>query len=288
MPDDREGRMTPIRLGLIGDNIKASRAPDLHRFCGRLTGLDVSYDLFIPPLMGMSFEEVFEHCRASGLAGINVTLPYKERVVGHVAIEDPNIARIGAVNTVRFGEDGPLGFNTDYSGFVAAFRAAFKNLPPGRVVMIGAGGVGKAIAFGLVVLGAEEIVFVDTDTAKAEALALAVAGAGATRARTAGLEALDGADGVINCTPLGMIGYPGSPVPEGAFPAGAWAFDAVYTPVETPFRAQALAAGGRFLSGYELFFHQGVDAFEIFTGRTPDDLDELRRLLLAAPPPDAS
>ena len=282
--------MTRTRLGLIGDNIKASRAPDLHRFCGQLTGLDVSYDLFIPPLMGMSFEEVFENCRTSGLAGINVTLPYKERVVRHVAIEDPNIARIGAVNTVRFGDDGPRGFNTDYSGFVSAFRAAFGNLSPGRVVMIGAGGVGKAVAFGLLVLGAEEIVFVDKDTAKADALAQAVAGAGAgtTRARTAGIEALAGADGVVNCTPLGMVGYPGSPVPEGAFPAGAWAFDAVYTPVETPFRTQAITAGGRFLSGYELFFHQGIDAFLIFTGRQPDDLAELRRMLLAAPPPDES
>jgi shikimate dehydrogenase len=84
---------------------------------------------------------------------------------------------------------------------------------------------------------------------------------------------------VVNATPLGMAGYPGSAVPEGAFPATGWAFDAVYTPEHTPFRAQAQAAGARFISGWELFFHQGVDAFEIFTGHRPADTDALRAAL---------
>jgi shikimate dehydrogenase len=63
-------------------------------------------------------------------------------------------------------------------------------------------------------------------------------------------------------------------------PANAWAFDVVYTPVETLFRAQAIAAGAKFLSGWELFFQQGLDAFEIFTGRRPTDLGRLRTMLL--------
>ena len=276
--------MTPICLGLIGDNIRASRAPFLHRFAGQLAGLDVSYDLFIPPAMGMEFDAVFERCRDSGLRGLNITLPYKERVVPRVRIADPMIARIGAVNSVRFGAEGPEGFNTDYTGFVAAYRAAFGDMAPGRVVMIGAGGVGKAVGFGLVTLGADELVLVDKDAAKAEALAAAVSAAGLP-ARVAGTRALEGADGVINCTPLGMVGYGGTPVPEGAFPPGGWAFDAVYTPMDTPFCAQALAAGAKFLSGFELFFHQGVHAFEIFTGTRPGDLEDLRRILLSMPDP---
>ncbi len=275
------GTRETIRLGLIGDNIRASRSPALHRFCGELCGLDVRYDLFIPPVMGMSFEAVFEMIQAEGVVGTNVTLPYKERVVPMVHISDPMIERIGAVNTVRFSRDGPEGFNTDYSGFVAAYRAAFGNLLPGCVVMIGAGGVGKAVAYGLIALGAEEIAIVDRDNDKAAGLARSIceAGGGRTTGRVATLDALAEANGVINCTPLGMVGYPGSPVPDGMFPRDAWAFDAVYTPVETPFRAQALAAGARFLSGWELFFHQGIDAFEIFTGRRPDDLGRLREML---------
>jgi shikimate dehydrogenase len=87
----------------------------------------------------------------------------------------------------------------------------------------------------------------------------------------------------VNGTPLGMIGYAGSPVPGAAFPRAAWAFDAVYTPVETPFRAQAITAGAAFLSGWELFFWQGLHAFRLFTGHAPNAAD-LRTALGDAPP----
>ncbi len=269
-----------IRLALIGDNIRASRSPDLHRACAKIAGIDLRYDLLIPPALGMEFDAVFAEA-ARSCDGINVTLPYKERVVPKVQVHDPAVARIGAVNTVVFGPEGPRGYNTDYSGFIAAYRAAFGALAPGHAVIIGAGGVGKAVAFGLVALAATRITVIDADNARAAALARAVSesGPGATVAQAGDLAALTGADGVINCTPLGMHGYSGSPVPEGLFPKGVWAFDAVYTPTDTPFRAQALAAGARFLSGWELFFHQGIDAFEIFTGRRPGDLGRLRAML---------
>lgn len=276
---------TRFRLGLIGDNIRASRAPDLHRLAGRMAGLEVSYELFIPPALGMSFGEVFDHVEEIGLDGVNVTLPYKERVVSRLRIDDAHIARIGACNTVRFDTDGPRGFNTDFSAFVTAYGAAFPDLPPGRVVMFGAGGVGKAVAFALKRLKAERIVFIDPDRAKAEALADVLNADGTELARVGDLSDLPGADGVINCTPLGMVGYGGSPVAQGGFPGCRWAFDAVYTPVDTPFRAQAEAAGARFISGYELYYYQGVDAFEIFTGQRVTDHARLRAALAAGPAP---
>ncbi len=273
--------MTRIRLGLIGDNIKASRAPALHRLAGGLCGLDVQYDRFIPAETGLDFDALFDRCRADGLTGLNITLPYKERAVRRVTIDDPLIARIGAINTVRFGNDGPRGFNTDHSGFVGAFRETLGTRAPGRVALFGAGGVGKAVAFGLVALGAREIRIIDTDTNKAAMLARNVteAGGGRTGGTVTGTEGLTDADGVVNCTPLGMVGYGGSPVPQGRFPAADWAFDAVYTPGDTPFKAQAEASGARFLSGYELFFWQGVHAFEIFAGTRPGDLNALRAAL---------
>lgn len=278
--------MAAIRLGLIGDNIKASRAPALHRFCGQLCGLDLSYDLLIPCEQGLEFDALFERCRAQGMTGLNITLPYKERVVPRLIVEDPDIACIGACNTVLFTRDGPKGFNTDFSGFITAFREAFgAGAQPGRVVMFGAGGVGKAVGFGLTRLNAQEIILIDPDTAKAQALAEAINGSkqAVSRARVGGLDDLAQADGVVNCTPLGMVGYGGSAVPEGRFPRCAWAFDAVYTPTDTPFKAQAEAAGASFLSGYELYYHQGVDAFRIFTGLPVPDHALLRRLLTAAP-----
>lgn len=272
-----------VRLGLIGDNIARSRSPDLHRLAGKLCGIDVSYDLFVPRDMGGDFDAVFDACGASGVRGVNVTYPYKESVVARVRLAG-QVRRIGSVNTVVFGERGPAGHNTDHSGFLAAYRAAFGEMPPGKVALVGAGGVGKAVAYGLAALGAREIAVIDRDEPKARALAEAVAAASegvvATCADDAG-EAVRHADGVVNCTPLGMVGHPGSAVPLDLLGRQRWAFEAVYTPVDTPFKLAAEKAGLKVLSGYELFFHQGVDAFRIFTGLTPD-LDALRRLLTEA------
>jgi shikimate dehydrogenase len=271
-----------VRLGLIGDNIARSRSPDLHRLAGKLCGLDVSYELFVPRDMGGDFDAVFDACRASGVRGINVTYPYKESVVARVRLADEQVRRIGSVNTVVFGERGPAGHNTDHSGFLAAYRAAFGAMPPGKVALVGAGGVGKAVAFGLAALGAQEIAVVDGDEAKARALAEAITATsgGAISATFAGdaREVVRNADGIVNCTPLGMVDYPGSAVPLDLLGLQLWVFEAVYTPVDTAFKLAAEAAGLKVLSGYELFFHQGVDAFRIFTGLTPD-LDVLRRLL---------
>ncbi len=281
LSDHQVGR---IRLGLIGDNIRRSRSPDLHRLAGRLSGLDISYDLFIPRDMGKDFDTVFNACRDSGIRGINVTYPYKETVVAKVRIEDDLTRRIGSVNTVVFGPHGAGGYNTDHTGFVAAYREAFGDSAPGHVVMIGAGGVGKAVAFGLLVLGTDALTIIDNDVAKARSLAKAVTQASGLAIRTVSGDdvrsAMAGAEGIVNCTPLGMVGYPGSPVPAALLGRQRWAFDAVYTPVETLFKQQAEAAGLKVLSGYELFFHQGIDAFRIFTGQTLSEPGALRRLLI--------
>jgi shikimate dehydrogenase len=282
------GLAGPIRLGLIGDNIKSSRSPDLHRFAGRLCGLDVTYDLFVPRDMAKDFDAVFNACRDDGIHGVNVTYPYKEAVVSRLRIDDELTRRIGSVNTVVFGPDGALGYNTDHTGFIAAYRATFGGQPPGNVVVIGAGGVGKAVAFGLLALGAEALTIIDSDAGKARSLAVAIAAvSGRTVKTTSGDDirlVMDGAEGLVNCTPLGMIGYPGSPVPPELLGPQRWAFDAVYTPVDTMFKLQAEAAGLKVLSGYELFFRQGIDAFCIFTGRMPANLGALRRMLLETSP----
>ena len=241
-----------LRLGLIGGpHIAASRAPELHRACGALAGVALRYDLL--PSRGLA--EGLARARAEGMAGVNVTLPFKEEAARLV----PGAERIGAANTLLLGPV-PRAFNTDHTGFLAAWRARFGAAAPGRAVVLGAGGVGRAVAFALADLGGG-VAAVDRDARRAEALAAAVGG------RAADLRALEGADGVANCTPLGMAGHPGSPVPEGRFPRADWAFEAVYTPPRTPFLAQAEAAGAEVLTGFELFLHQGLDAFAILAGR---------------------
>jgi len=258
-----------IKLGLIGDNIIQSKSPRLHRTAGQLTGLDVTYDRLIPKDMGLSFDEVFELARASGFRGINITYPYKEVVTSKVTVSDLLLRGIGAVNTVVFDSDGPKGFNTDYTGFMNAYRSVRGTEQPGVVCLIGTGGVGKAVAFGLIGLGAQAIHCVDLDPAKAASIADTLVALGSqTRIEVFGdaVAAVDGADGIINCTPLGMVGIGGSPLPDDAMQGAAWVFDAVYTPVDTQFLQDAQRAGLTVISGYELFFGQGVDAWKIFTG----------------------
>ena len=258
-----------IKLGLIGDNITRSKSPRLHRTAGALAGLNITYDRLIPKDLGMSFEETFSQARTSGFRGINVTYPYKEVAAKMVTIPDPGVAAIGAVNTVVFGAEGPQGFNTDYSGFTRAYRGVMGEETPGTVCLIGTGGVGKAVAFGLLDLGADVIRCVDLDLDKAERLATALrARAVETRIEvgTDAQEAAAGARGIVNCTPLGMVGISGTPLPRAAMHGATWAFDAVYTPVNTEFLTDAEAAGLRIISGYELFFGQGIDAWDIFTG----------------------
>lgn len=257
-----------LKLGLIGDNITRSKSPRLHRTAGALAGVHVTYERLIPKDMAMTFDEVFDHARSSGFRGINVTYPYKELVTSKVTIDDPLVRGIGAVNTVVFDPAGPKGFNTDYSGFVAAYKSVRGDRAPGTVCLIGAGGVGKAIAFGLIALNASVIRCVDTDLTKAEALveALRALRTGAQiEVFTDPVLAAKGADGIINGTPLGMVGIGGTPLTATAMTGAAWAFDAVYTPVDTPFLQDAAAAGLAIISGYELFFGQGIDAWHIFT-----------------------
>ncbi len=146
---------------------------------------------------------------------------------------------------------------------------------------MGAGGVGKAIANALAHLDKSvEIRLVDFDLEKGEMLAEGLRGTG-VKARAYPLSSLADictVDGLINCTPLGMYQYPGTSIPEEYINSQSWAFDAVYTPIETQFLQDAKSKGLDVLSGFELFFYQGIDAFEIFTGHQVDDV-ELRKML---------
>ena len=277
-----------IRLGLIGDNIAASRSPDLHRLSGQATGLDVTYERLVPAERRADFATIFARCRDSGMRGVNITYPYKERVGALVTIPDPEVARLGSINTVVFETDSALGYNTDYTGFAAAYRATFAGRPSGRVAIVGAGGVGRAIAFALAGLGASELRLVDAHRARSEGLAEALDRLSRPNNKVTiasdVADAVSDADGVVNCTPVGMNGHPGSAIRADLLGGQHWAFDAVYTPVDTQFLSDARHAGLATISGYELFFHQGIQAFELFTGRMPPDLEELRRQLLETDP----
>lgn len=275
-------RPVDLQLGLIGDNIAASQSPRLHRLAGEANGLRVNYASLIPAREGADFVALFERSRQAGYRGLNITYPYKEKVVPMVTVR-PELARLGAVNTVVFAPEGPQGHNTDYTGFMAAYRGLRGDTPPGAVVLIGTGGVGRAVAFGLGALGAVALRLVDRHPAKAEVMAQELQSAFPDMAVSVHADAATaskGAQGIVNCTPVGMVGYPGTPMPRAAMRGAEWAFDAVYTPVETEFLNDAAAEGLAIIPGWELFYWQGVHAWRLFSGLDVDE-GRLRAALIA-------
>ena len=267
------GSAPTLKLGLIGDNIAASRAPDLHRIAGRLNNMDVQYDRLIPKELNQTFDQIFENCPDNGYQALNITYPYKEYVIPKVEIDDPMVRAIAAVNTVVFDGTSSKAHNTDYTGFIAAYEQVRAGAAPGVCCLVGTGGVGRALAFGLVKLGADEIRLFDRDSAKARQLAHDLTALKPQAVVTA-VDDLDVAtancDGLLNGTPVGMVGYPGSAFEPKAIAQAAWVFDAVYTPIETMFIRSATAAGAQIISGYELFFFQGVHAWRHFSGLDVD------------------
>ena len=274
-------RKTSLLLGLIGDNIASSRAPLLHRIAGSQNGIKVQYDRLTPKDRGLPFDALFASCTPDGYRGINITYPYKEKAAKLARVDDPQVRAIGAINTVIFEPGGARGYNTDYSGFVAGYRAAFGDALPGNVALIGTGGVGRAVSFGLASLGVAQLRLVDCDRSKAEALSSALE-IGNPDLKVSiwdtAEKAAIGANGLVNCTPVGMVGHDGTPMAPEAMIGADWAFDAIYTPLETQFLIDAKAAGLSILSGWELFIYQGIHAWKHFSG-TPLDEIKLRQAL---------
>jgi len=270
-----------LHLGLIGDNIAQSGSPELHKQAGTMHYIAVTYDRLTPRQIGASFEQVLENCATEGYRGVNVTHPYKEVAARLVTVRDPSARAIGAVNTVVFDAGVPTGYNTDYSGFVSTYGRSRGQSETGPVLIIGAGGVGRAIAFALASLGTKELRLIDRDIDKAKGLKAALETTApdmSVSICTDVAAAAKGVSGLINCTPVGMVGHPGTPLPNQNMHGAEWAFDAVYTPVDTEFLTDAKTSGLEIISGWELFFFQGLHSWQIFSG-TPCDADDLRQKL---------
>jgi shikimate dehydrogenase len=261
----------PFLFGLIGSPIMSSAAPAMHEAAAEALGVRAHYRLIdVPGADQAELKAMLDGVRLLGFSGVNVTFPYKEAVVPLLDALSPAAAAIGTVNTVVAREGRLTGHNTDSTGFAAAFSAVFGAVfgaAAGKpVALIGAGGVGRAIAFALAELGARALHIVDSDIAKANALAARLEARMAVRVCGNVAQALDGAGGVINGTPIGMLPNRDSPVPQELLRADLFVADAVYTPLWTPLLQAARAKGCRVMTGRELCIHQAADAFRLFTG----------------------
>ncbi|HKG83177.1 MAG TPA: shikimate dehydrogenase [Beijerinckiaceae bacterium] len=265
-----------VLAGLIGSGIQASRSPSLHEREGAEQGLRYIYKIIDIAALGLSpdvLPELLTAARRFGFAGLNITHPCKQTVIPLLDALSPDARALGAVNTVVFENGQAIGHNTDWSGFAESFRRELADVARGRVVQFGAGGAGAAVAHALLTLGVDRLTIIDTDAARAEELAAALGdrfGAGRAVAGADVADAVGGADGIVNTTPLGMAKYPGMPLAASLLHPRLWVADIVYFPLETELLRAARARGCRTMSGGGMAVFQAVGAFRLFAGVEPD------------------
>jgi len=246
--------------GLIGNPVGHSLSPPMHKAGYEALGLDARYVTFEPPKEGAV--AAIEGADALGVAGLNVTIPFKQDALDAVD-PDPLAERIGAVNTVDFtGEGRPAGYNTDAVGAVRALRSHDVDLS-GTAVVVGAGGAGRAVAFGLADEGMPVRIANRTES-KARDLAAEVPDATGHGLDDLG-ELLADADVLVNATSVGME-EDATPVPAEALHGDLAVLDAVYRPLETRLLRDASEAGATTVDGAWMLLYQGVEAFERWTG----------------------
>jgi shikimate dehydrogenase len=260
--------------GLIGAPIARSASPAMHEQAADALNLHCRYRLI--EVAGAGRDELralLDDVRRLGFSGVNVTFPYKEAVVGLLDELSPTAARLSAVNAVVIRDGRLIGHNTDTTGFARAAAGLVADSGYGVVALIGAGGVGKAIAFALAGLGVAGIRIFDTDRAKADRLAARLRAYDGVVVTDSVEDALSGAAGLVNATPVGMLPSRDTPVPGALLHDGLWVADAVYSPLWTPLLIAAKASNARVMTGRDLAIYQAADAFELFTGVAPSIIE---------------
>lgn len=246
-------------FGLLGNPVGHSLSPPMHESAYAALDMDARYVTFEPDPGDL--EHAVTGARALGIVGLNVTIPFKQDVLS-VVDPDPLAARIGAVNTIDLTTG--TGYNTDAEGAIRALRAHSVALS-GTAVVVGAGGAGRAVAFGLADEGMS-VRIANRTVERANELAHDVPNASSHGLDSDSLsDLLADADVLVNATSVGMD-EDASPIPARALHADLAVLDAVYTPLETRLLKDATAAGATTIDGGWMLLYQGAAAFERWTG----------------------
>lgn len=245
--------------GLIGNPVGHSVSPSMQEAAFEAHGIDARYvTLEARPA---ELETAIQGAEALGIAGLNVTVPFKQRVLEFID-PDERVKSLGAVNTVNFTDDGGVtGHNTDVEGVRRAFTHHDVSISGREAVVIGAGGAGRAAAWALTEDGAR-VSIANRTVSRAEALADTVDGSGHSLEQAPSL--IEDATLLVNATTVGME-EDRSPVPPEALHEDLVVLDAVYQPTETRLLRDAAATGALTIDGAWMLLYQGAAAFELWT-----------------------
>ncbi|MFL9960158.1 shikimate dehydrogenase [Paraburkholderia sediminicola] len=263
-------------VGLIGSGIGGSLTPAMHEEEGSKLGLHYVYrriDLEALKLDVAALPDLLQAAERMGFNGLNITYPCKQAVIPLLDELSDDARALGAVNTVLFKDGKRIGHNTDWSGFARAFQRGLPDVSLERVVQLGAGGAGAAVAHAALQMGAKSLTLFDVDAARAASLADELQKRFPSSKVSGGsslAESLAAANGLIHATPTGMAKLPGLPLPAELLHRDLWVADIVYFPIRTALLQAAEALGCRTLSGGGMAVYQAVDAMRIFTGLEPD------------------
>ena len=269
-------------LAVIGAPIAHSLSPIIQNAALRAAGLDYVYAAL--PVRADALASAVRGLYDAGIAGFNVTIPFKTEIIPLMDALSEDARRIQAVNTVVV-EDGRLvGHNTDVAGFLAGFAERGIALTGKNAVLIGAGGAARAALWGLLRSGVSSVAIGVRSVEKGAALAADFTTDGDVRAVSfddaAWIAACSDADIVVQTTPLGMTPHTEEmpPVDAAVINPSAVVCDLIYTPTETRFLREARARGCETINGETMLVAQGAEAFHLWTGKRPD-VELMKRVL---------
>jgi shikimate dehydrogenase len=263
-------------VGLIGAGIQQSLTPAMHEAEARHHGLNLHYqliDLATAKVGADKLALLLEAAKIMGFAGLNITYPCKQAVMPLLDEVSDEARSMGAVNTVVLRHGRAVGHNTDGSGWAWHFKRSLPQADLAKVVLLGSGGAGSAIAHAVLRLGAQHVTVVDREADKAATLAQSLAhhhGASRVAHTTDVAAALTKATGLIHATPMGTDKMPGIAVAPPLLKPHLWVSEVVYFPIETALLKAARAAGCAVCDGGGMAVGQAVGAFKHFTDLVPD------------------
>ncbi|MFQ5681071.1 MAG: shikimate dehydrogenase [Candidatus Omnitrophota bacterium] len=257
-----------LKYGLIGYPLGHSLSAVMHNAALRHLGIEAQYCLFeIAPRRLKGF---MLRLRDKGdIRGLNITIPYKQRVMKYLDRLDNSARDIGAVNTIKREPDGRLaGFNTDGCAFMRRLRELGFSPRGKRIAILGAGGAARAVALGLAREAPQVIRIYNRHLRRAKQLAGFV-----RRQFEVNIEAADdiagldipGVDLLVNATPLGMQPKDACLVDEGSFSRGILVYDLIYNPPRSELLLRAQRQGARTENGLKMLLYQGAQAFNLWT-----------------------
>lgn len=265
-------------FAVIGDPIAQSKSPSMHHLWYEETGEDAAY---VPlHVKAEDLGQAVESLKLLGASGWNVTIPHKQSIIPFLDELDELAQKMGAVNTVVRLEDGRLkGYNTDGPGFVKSLEEAVgTGHRQDPLLLIGAGGAARGIAFALQQAGYTSITIANRTAAKAEAIVQEM-GEGKAISLEEAESGLNLYKVFIQTTPAGMsTGDFYLPFSVEKFPTGAIAADIVYNPLMTPFLLAAEEKGATIVNGLGMFVHQGAIAYQYWLGEYPNTNGMIARL----------